>query len=41
MAVIVRNALNYEFNDVALLAVEAYREYFHTLTLDNYLMTLF
>ena len=36
MAVIVRNALNYEFNDVALLAVEAYSEYSHTLTSDNW-----
>lgn len=36
MAVILRDALAQEFNDIASLAVEAYREYSHVLTLDNW-----
>jgi hypothetical protein len=36
MAVIVREALVQEVDDVALLMVEAYREYSHTLTSDNW-----
>ena len=36
MAEFIRNALDCEFNDVALLAIEAYREYSHTLTSDNW-----
>ncbi|NJR61357.1 MAG: GNAT family N-acetyltransferase [Cyanobacteria bacterium CRU_2_1] len=36
MAVIVRDALAQEFNDVASLTVEAYREYAQTLTSDNW-----
>lgn len=36
MAVIVRDALVQEVNDVASLTVEAYREYSHALTLDNW-----
>lgn len=35
MAVIVRNALAQEFNDVASLNVEAYCEYSHALTSEN------
>jgi ribosomal protein S18 acetylase RimI-like enzyme len=36
MAVIVRDALVQEVNDVASLTVEAYREYSHALTPDNW-----
>ncbi|MGV0028547.1 GNAT family N-acetyltransferase [Phormidesmis priestleyi] len=36
MAVIVRDALAQEFNDIASLNVEAYREYSHALTSDNW-----
>jgi ribosomal protein S18 acetylase RimI-like enzyme len=36
MAVIVRDALDQEFDDVASLNVEAYREYSYTLTLGNW-----
>jgi ribosomal protein S18 acetylase RimI-like enzyme len=36
MAAIVRDALAQEFNDVASLNVEAYREYSHALTSDNW-----
>ncbi|MBW4473999.1 MAG: GNAT family N-acetyltransferase [Stenomitos rutilans HA7619-LM2] len=36
MAVIIRDALAQEVDDVALLTVEAYREYSHALTLDNW-----
>ncbi|MCX7594595.1 MAG: hypothetical protein N2235_12690 [Fischerella sp.] len=35
MAVIIRNALDQEFDEIAFLNVEAYREYSHVLTLDN------
>ncbi|KAM3100861.1 GNAT family N-acetyltransferase [Phormidesmis sp. 146-35] len=36
MTLIVRDALIQEFNDVASLSVEAYREYSHALTSDNW-----
>lgn len=36
MAAIVRDALECEFKDVALLAVEAYREYSRALTAENW-----
>jgi GNAT superfamily N-acetyltransferase len=36
MAVIIRDALNQEFDDVVSLSVEAYCEYSHALTLDNW-----
>lgn len=36
MTVIVRDAFAQEFNDIASLTVEAYREYSHALTSDNW-----
>lgn len=36
MTTIIRDAFAHEFNDVALLNVEAYREYSHTLTCGNW-----
>jgi ribosomal protein S18 acetylase RimI-like enzyme len=36
MVVTIRDALEQEFDDVVSLNIEAYREYSHTLTLDNW-----
>ncbi|NJK54142.1 MAG: GNAT family N-acetyltransferase [Leptolyngbyaceae cyanobacterium SU_3_3] len=36
MAAIIRDARAQEFSDIALLTVEAYREYAHLLTSDNW-----